>query len=99
MNKWVEFMCYMNKRLVGDIIVRKDIIAELSKGNTTIDNYRNVLTQGGFLRKTDTLGQYEVVKSIDFKNLTLREAKLIAYDYEYRTNYIRYEKLSKILYE
>ena len=106
MKKWNEFLNYFVNIPVGTIVERQDILligtgdCYVDKNDTAsnIDQFRNILTKCGFLEKTTTKGKYKLTKPVDI-NITMSEAKKIAYDYEYRTNYNRFTILKNILEE
>jgi len=100
-NKWTLFIEYINRQKIGSVIYRQDILSstdEKGGGNTTVDNYRNWLVLSGFLEKTNKKGEYKLLKHID-ENLLQGEIKKMAYNFEYKMNQERFEKLSKILIE
>jgi len=105
MKKWNEFLNYFVNIPVGTIVERQDILligtggCYVDKNDTAsnIDQFRNILTKCGFLEKI-TKGKYKLTKPVDI-NITMSEAKKIAYDYEYRTNYNRFTILKNILEE
>ena len=101
-NKWTLFIEYINRQKIGDTLYRQDILSSTDeqhpKGCTTVDNYRNWLVLSGFLEKTNKKGEYKLLKHID-ENLLQKEIKKMAYNYEYKMNQERFEKLSEILIE
>lgn len=73
----------INTNEPGTIIQRQDLLTvdptERRNSQTTIDTYRNYLTQAGYLSKENLQsGSYKVVRHID-ENLTVSKLKTQAY--------------------
>lgn len=100
MNKWDTLVEYINKKNIGDIIFRGELISATNSKtnqNTSVDNQRNWLMNCGYLERIK-IGQYKILKHIDIK-LTSNEIKKRSYNQEYRINCERLEKLNTILNE
>ena len=99
MEKWTQLVEYINKKNIGDILYRQEILTvtdeKRHKGNTTTDNFRLWLVHCNYL-ETVEMGKYKLLKYIDTK-LTSNELKKLAYNQEYRINNDRFEKLKIIL--
>lgn len=74
-NIWRSVVDYINNIENGKVLTRRslhhgvfdvDVANHLLSGGdvSTIDTYRNLLMNTGFLKKTDTLGIYEKIKNI-----------------------------------
>jgi len=97
-DKWTRLVEYINKKSIGEIIYRKDIIKlndEGSFGDTTTDNLRLWLVHCEYLKSTGR-GEYKILRHINNK-ISSSDIKKMAYNYEYRMNHERFEKLSEIL--
>lgn len=84
---WDKFKDYINSFEDEDLITRKNMITSLrdvdyyfakKRNVTTIDTYKNYVTQGEFL-ETVSPGTYKKLRSIP-KNLTLSILKKVVYE-------------------
>jgi len=100
MSSWDNLIKYINSKDIGYIVERKEIMNLNNEGklrNTTTDNMRLWLTNCEYLKHIDK-GKYKILKHIN-PNVSSSEIKKRSYNYEYRMNQERFEKLSEILYE
>jgi hypothetical protein len=85
---WKLFLGYLRQRKTKSSITRLEIreafdIKGSRSSEITMDNYRNYLTQAGYLKKTKKRGTYSKVKQVP-RNLTLTQALREAYPHNYR---------------
>ena len=73
---WYSLKEFLNKHLYC-IISRRHIMQSLRGYETTIDNYRCILTKAGFLEIVST-GQYKILKKIP-EDLSVFACQCIAY--------------------
>lgn len=65
MNIWEKMKSFVNEAKIGEIITRQDLLRACDNpGSSTVDNYRNYLTNAGYLN-TRKRGRYEKLKHIE----------------------------------
>jgi hypothetical protein len=94
MNIWKEFIEYVNKRPIGTIIYRKDLLSYIGE-YTSIDRYRKILCKSGYLN--GVWGEYEIIKHVEPENTYEELYNLVYKDSEFVKNNIRYKKLKELL--
>ena len=82
--KWTQLVEYINKKNIGDIILRSDLI-ELcensrspngkSRGNTTTDNFRLWLVHCKYLESVEN-GKYKLLKYIKLSSSEIKKISL-----------------------
>lgn len=87
---WKLFISYIRQRKTKSTITRVEIKNEFGitgrhSREITMDNYRNYLTQAGYLEKTKKRGVYVKTKQVP-RTLTLTQVLREAYPYTYNTN-------------
>lgn len=75
-NLWERMRDYINRCGIGYILTRPELMHELKRteSESTIDTYRNYLTQAGYLRKYG-FGLYKIAKEIPMMSLTNLKAE------------------------
>jgi len=83
---WKKYKDYINKRNIGDVILRKEVLPHLYGGHQNIpkstygtggDNYRRMLEMLGIIT-TVARGQYKILYHIK-ENVTATQAHEMAY--------------------
>jgi hypothetical protein len=89
MNTFDQFVNYIRKAKVGDVLTRHEILAQKFGTMTSVDNYRNWFTKAGYLH-WEKAGFYKVVKTptLSLTSRTLRKEAYPHYKnwYEYRNS-------------
>jgi hypothetical protein len=82
MNLWETLIDYINKKEIGEILTRTELLDINYQSSNSIDSYRNQLTQAGFL-ETISPGRYRKLKIIP-KNIPIGLLSKAIYDKTYR---------------
>ena len=93
MSTWKTLISYINKKEVGKILTRKELLDLVIHSDNTIDTYRNQLTHAGFL-KTISPGRYQKIKNIP-KHIPITALTKGIYDRTYRKWFMTMEELIK----
>lgn len=88
MNLWETLVDYINKKEIGEILTRKELLQIKIKYHS-IDTYRNHLSKAGFL-ETISPGKYRKLRNIP-ENMSVNTLTKIAYDKTYRRWFMNIE--------